>query len=55
MDPFKRAIYLLALNELGQITTAELRAELPQLQEQMKAYLESGSTRDAFAEQHPGY
>lgn len=37
MDPFKRTIYLLALNELGQITSAEIRKELTATLEQMKA------------------
>ena len=40
MNPFTKAIFLLTQSELGEISSDELRTQLRQLKDQMKAALD---------------
>jgi hypothetical protein len=55
MNPFMKAIYLLVLNELGQITSDELRTQLRELAPEMKAALEGAESGTYSTPQTPGY
>jgi hypothetical protein len=55
MNKFQRAILLLAMSELQQITSAELRAELADLIPQMKADLEGLASGTDSTPATPGY